>query len=78
MQIEVKSLTSWIDAQYNFIQGIMSIPVNTEEEATRYAKCQGGVEILTALAKALPSEQHNNDTRQESAKEEEPAQEGQL
>jgi len=59
MYLDSNELKTWIAAQFNYIQGIMSIPVTNEEEATRYAKCQGGIDILAALVKALNDKSDN-------------------
>lgn len=74
MSISKAELGSWINAQYNFIQGVLSIPVVTDEESYRAAKCQGGIEILQALVKALNNEQNNIPSGQAEAPAKEPAQ----
>jgi hypothetical protein len=59
MQIDMFELEAWIVAQYAHIEGIMLSPVSSEEEATRYVKCLGGMDILIALAKAINDKNNN-------------------
>lgn len=76
MNIEISALSAWMETQAHSLLAQQQKQVTNSEEATFFIKCEGALEMLASLDKAINrAKQHSESLGQEKAEGGEPEEE---
>jgi hypothetical protein len=74
MIIDASTLEQWMEVQFQSLTAEQSKPITSEHEASFYLKCQGAIELLVELQKAIErAKQYSESVGQAEAEGGEPA-----
>lgn len=74
MNIDTSTLQNWMEVQFQSLKAEQEKQITNEAQATFYLKCQGAIELLVELEKAIErAKQHSQSIGQEEAEGGEPA-----
>jgi len=74
MNIDTSTLEQWMEVQFQSLTAEQNKPITSEAQASFYLKCQGAIELLVELQKAVSrAKQYSESVGQEEAEGGEPA-----